>query len=235
MAFRCLFHVHTRHSFDSLLSPKALLERARKLNVGVLIVTDHNTIQGSLEVQNLAQGGPPRVVAAAEYQSERGDIIGLCLKEEIRTRRAAEILEQIHAQGGLAVLPHPYHGHALDDAWLAGMDLIEVYNARCSDRDNARAHELAQRLGCAALVGADAHCSLELGSAMNEFLAETRGSDAELQDRLLHAPRSFVMQRSPSLCRSYSQMVKAIKTRNPRLFLSQAKRMAMVLAQGEKQ
>src|SRR5258708_2922818 len=118
MPLRCLFHVHTRRSFDSILSPRAIIATARKMHVDVLIVTDHNTIQGSEDVKALANGNPLLVVTAAEYQSEKGDIIGLFLKAEISSRHSDAILQEIHAQGGLAVLPHPFKAHALDCSLL---------------------------------------------------------------------------------------------------------------------
>src|SRR5579864_8477711 len=118
MAFRCLFHVHTRCSYDSLLSPKRILVKTREMGVSVLMVTDHDTIQGSLDLRALADGNPPVVVTAAEYHSEKGDIIGLFLKQEIHSRRSTEIIQQIRDQGGLVVLPHPYKAHFLDDELL---------------------------------------------------------------------------------------------------------------------
>src|SRR5262249_24425550 len=157
---------------DSLLSPRKIVSRAREMRVDVLIVTDHNTTQGSLDVRELANGNPPIVITAAEYQSEKGDIIGLFLQEEIHTRRSDEIIQQIHTQGGVVVIPHPYKGHKLDDELLAGVDLIESHNARCTDTDNAQAEQLAQEWKRPFLAGADAHCSLELGAALNEFLTE---------------------------------------------------------------
>src|SRR5215467_7154838 len=162
MSYRCLFHVHTASSFDSLLSPAKIVTRAREMDVHVLIVTDHNTIQGALNVQALVNGHPPLVIIAAEYQSEKGDIIGLFLTEEVRSRHSEQIIRQIHAQGGLVVLPHPYKGHALDEALLAGVDLIETHNARCPDRDNSQSGELARQWNRPFIAGADAHCSLEL-------------------------------------------------------------------------
>jgi len=235
MSFRCLFHVHTRRSFDSLLAPRKIVARARELGVHVLIVTDHNTIQGSLDVRTVAEGNPPLVVTAAEYQSEKGDIIGIFLRDEIRSRRSDEIIRQIHAQGGLVVLPHPYKGHLLDDQLLAGVDLIESYNARCSESDNAYAGHLAEQRDRPFLAGADAHCSLELGAALNVFMADAPPSEAECREHLLHAPRRVITERAPRICRPFSQMVKAVKTGNPGLFLYQAKRLTLALARGDKQ
>src|SRR5262249_50681744 len=115
------------------------------MGVDVLIVTDHNTLQGSLDIRALAGGRSPLVLCAAEYKSEKGDIIGIFLTEEIRSRDSGEIVEQIHKQGGLAILPHPFKGHKLDDELLAHMDLMETYNGRCSESENAHAGQLAQR------------------------------------------------------------------------------------------
>jgi predicted metal-dependent phosphoesterase TrpH len=234
MPFRCLFHVHTRRSFDSLLSPKTIYSRAREMGLDVLIVTDHNTVQGSLDLGRFANGISPMTITAAEYQSEKGDIIGLFLREEIRTRRSSEIIQQIRAQGGLVVLPHPFKGHKLDDELLRGVDLLETYNSRCSQTDNAKAAELCLQRNLPFLAGADAHTSSELGTAINEFTAEVPASEAQFREQLLDAPRRFLTQPASPLCQPYSQMIKAAKTRDARLFFYQAKRLALVLARGEK-
>jgi hypothetical protein len=234
MPFRCLFHVHTRHSFDSLLSARTIVKAARQLGVQALIVTDHNTIRGSLDAQVIAAGDPPLVITAAEYQSEKGDIIGLFLHEEIHTRRASEIVQDIHAQGGLVVLPHPYKGHLLDDELLASVDIIETYNGRCSEADNQKAQVLAQRWNVAGIAGADAHCSLELQLVINEFSGDCPCDAAQFRDCLLQVSRVRETRRTPAACRPYSQIVKALKTKDLRLFLYQVKRLAEVLALGDR-
>lgn len=233
MALRFLFHLHTRRSFDSLLSPSRILSKARQLSVDVLAVTDHNTIRGSLDVRDLARGNSPLVIIAAEYQSEKGDIIGLFLRDEIQSRSSTEIIQQIHEQGGLTVLPHPFKAHKLDDELMAEIDLVEIYNGRCSDSDNERALQLARQWNRPTLAGADGHCALEMDSALNEFDMEAPEGEAEFRGQLLSAPRRVITRKSPRVCAPYSQMVKAIKTKNPRLFLHQAKRMALVLARGD--
>jgi predicted metal-dependent phosphoesterase TrpH len=233
MPFRCLFHLHTSCSFDSILSPGKIIAKSRQLQIDVLIVTDHNTIQGSRNVQKLAGRNPSLVVTAAEYQSEKGDIIGLFLKEEIRTRCSREIVQQIHGQGGLVVLPHPYKAHQLDDELLANVDLIETFNGRCSDSENARAQQLARKWNRPFLAGADAHCFFELGAALNEFSGSPPTNESELRERLLHTPPAISTKCVSPLCRPYSQLIKSVKTRDPRLFLYQAKRLALICARGD--
>lgn len=234
MEFRCLFHLHTRHSFDSLLSPRKIVASARELKIDALIVTDHNTIKGSLETRRSSQGNPPLVIVAAEYQSEKGDIVGLFLQEEIRARESNVIVRQIHEQGGLVVLPHPYKGHKLDDQLLSAVDIVETFNSRCSPEENNQAHQLAENWKLPGIAGADAHCSLELGTALNEYSGRCPENEAELQALLLNAPRKVITQRASPLCRPYSQLIKAVKTRDADLFLYQAKRMVLTLAGRER-
>src|SRR5262249_30199602 len=124
---------------------------------------------------------------------------------------------------------HPYQGHFLDSVLLSDVDLIESHNARCSQEDNARAEKLARQWNRPVLAGADAHCSLELGSAFNDFRSLAPKSELELRTLLLSGARKAITRRAPRVCRPYSQMVKAAKTRNLRLFLYQAKQLGLGL------
>jgi predicted metal-dependent phosphoesterase TrpH len=234
MEFRCLFHLHTRHSFDSLLSPHKIVARARELKVDALIVTDHNSLDGSLDTKRASQGNPPLVIVAAEYQSEKGDIIGLFLQEEIRSRESNVIVRQIHEQGGLVVLPHPFKGHKLDDHLLSAVDIVETFNSRCSPEENNQARQLAEDWKLPGIAGADAHCFSELGTALNGYSGACPRNEAELRTLLLHAPRQVTTQRASPLCRPYSQLIKAVKTRNADLFFYQAKRLVLTLAGRER-
>jgi predicted metal-dependent phosphoesterase TrpH len=47
------------------------------------------------------------VVPGAEYKSENGDIIGIFIEDEIKSKTAFEIIADTKAQGGLVILPHP--------------------------------------------------------------------------------------------------------------------------------
>lgn len=227
MAFRCLFHLHTRRSFDSWLSSEKILAKARAMNVDVLIVTDHNTLAGAKDVGYLSQGNPKFVIIAAEYQTEKGDIIGLFLKNEIHSRCSNDVIAEIRAQGGLVVLPHPFKAHTLDEHLLNQIDLIEIYNSRCSRNENASACELARKWNRPFLGGADAHCAGELGAVLNHFSAELPRDESELKKILLGMPPTIESQEVSSIFRPYSQVIKAIKTRDLVLFLSQAKRLGV--------
>jgi len=52
--WRVEFHCHTCYSPDCLVTPRALVQRARELGLDRIVITDHNTIRGALEAQALA-------------------------------------------------------------------------------------------------------------------------------------------------------------------------------------
>lgn len=186
-------HAHTRRSFDSRSDPGRLAQFAAALGIDVLAVTDHDTWQGSVECRAAAQamGLALRVILAAEYATDQGDVIGLFLKNEVTTGSALEICDEIHAQGGLTLLPHPYRWHRLDEPLLSRMDLIEVHNSRTPRGDNLRAAELAFKRHAPELAGPDAHLLRELGLARNVFDGERPADEEGLKHALLHAPRRF--------------------------------------------
>ena len=78
---RGLLHVHTWHSFDCLLPPTAYLAHARRARLDFVCVTDHNTLAGSLELARRNRDPRLEVVIGAEYATDRGDLIGLFLRE----------------------------------------------------------------------------------------------------------------------------------------------------------
>lgn len=230
MGIRCLFHIHTHHSFDSLLSPRTILARARNMQTDLLIVTDHESKRGSDDVARLAGGNPRFIVRAGEYKTEKGDVIGLFLKEEISSRNSNEVVRELRAQDGLVVLPHPFKGHKLDDELLSQVDLIEINNSRCSESQNSSAAALAETLRKPVIGGCDAHCAGEIGAVVTEFACEPPADERDLRTMLLSAPRSILTKKVSRAYQPYSQLIKACKTRNPLLFAYQMKQLAAVLA-----
>lgn len=213
-----IFHVHSRYSFDSLLSPRAIVEYAARNEYSIIAITDHNTIKGSLEARQYAANHYDhlQVIIGAEYTTDKGDIIGLFLKEEIRSNFAYEVIANIKQQKGIVVLPHPYVGHHLEDKLIEQCDLIEAYNSRSNRLQNEKAHELAVTYRKPELVGCDAHFYRELYLAKVNFTA----ASVTLRDTLLRSPRAFETAPSNWYLSSASQMIKAYKTKKMSLALS---------------
>ncbi len=213
MTWTLVQHVHTRHSFDSMADPVALVRHAAKEGVHVLVVTDHDTWQGSVDARAAAAAEKLdlHVVLATERLTDQGDLIGMLLSSDVTETNALAFCDAVHAQGGLVSLPHPYKWHRLTNELLERVDLIEVYNARCTAWDNGQAEVLAREHGRPQVVGPDAHRVGELMLARIEFEGDRPRDDAGIRRALLESPRKFVTRR-PSIWNEWrSQAVKFVR------------------------
>ncbi|HZU13544.1 MAG TPA: PHP domain-containing protein [Chloroflexota bacterium] len=164
-------HTHTLHSKDSLNEYDRIIEAVQRAGLDGIAVTDHNEFDGALEMQRRA---PFLVIPAEEIKTAEGEIIGLFLQEWIEPDLdPIETVDRIHAQGGLAYVPHPFDrlrgSHITRDALVKvtpHIDLLEVFNARNAlPQFNSRALAYAREHGIPAGAGSDAHTYDEYGAA----------------------------------------------------------------------
>ncbi len=162
-------HSHTWHSPDGATSPEELVERARRVGLDWIAVTDHGTIEGALEAREIASG---LVIVGEEIRCLcRTEVIGLFLSERIPSRLPIEeVVERIHDQGGVVYAPHPfaYPWRAAAHAWraLGVADVVEAFNARAFlPVWNRTARRAAERRGLPTGAGSDAHFPQEIGRA----------------------------------------------------------------------
>jgi hypothetical protein len=157
------FHIHSRFSHDSLMSPEQIVKRAKITGLSAIAVTDHNTIRGAFQAQKVAKGCHIQVIVGSEIKTTGGDIIGLLLNEEISSTEWVDVIQDIRSQGGWVVLPHPYRGHENPEQIAKYTDFVEVWNSRCAVEENKRALDLALSTGKKGIYGSDAHCPSEIG------------------------------------------------------------------------
>lgn len=166
-------HLHTRHSFDCLSRPEEILTAARERGVDRLVVTDHDLIDGALELREM---DPERVIVGEEVRTaEDFDLIGILLTELIPSGTPArEACEMIHAQGGVTYIPHPFDlarsgaGPYLEEIGDL-VDVVEIHNARCwVPAFDRRALDWAERHGKLIGAGSDAHAPREIGRGLME-------------------------------------------------------------------
>lgn len=175
------YHLHTWASHDARSSTAEVLERALAAGLGMVVVTDHDTIEGAVA---LAAAAPRalHVVVGCEFTCEDGThVIGMGLRDVIAERRLPHLLDAIRAHGAQVLLPHPFRrGSGIFRAErrrpeafvrdvLARADLLEAFNGRDTFENNARSHELAMRTGLPAVAGSDAHRTAEIGRTCVEY------------------------------------------------------------------
>jgi hypothetical protein len=166
-------HCHTNASFDSLSSPRKVVEAAATRGLTHLAVTDHDRIEGALRARDAAPEGL-MVIVGEEVRTADGDLIALFLDEAVEPHRPArETIEAVRAQGGLVGIPHPfdrYRGSMLKDPGLEALaqlvDWVESHNARVvGGTGNERAQQFAREMGLPGIAVSDAHSVIEVGVA----------------------------------------------------------------------
>jgi predicted metal-dependent phosphoesterase TrpH len=182
MLHRFDLHMHSFYSADAAASPEELIAVARARGLSGIAITDHDSCGAHAE---LLKSGLERedgqavdgflVVPGVEVSTADGHL--LCLGTTLPVMRgepAAEVVEAIHARGGVAIPAHPY------DRWRAGIHeavlnslplvAIEVFNAAVTSRKyNDRALAYAQKRGLAMTAASDAHHASAVGISVTGF------------------------------------------------------------------
>ncbi|ACV24908.1 PHP domain-containing protein [Methanocaldococcus fervens] len=181
-------HIHTKYSGickfwklsfpDSVEEPRNILKVAKKRGIGVLAITDHNTIRGGVETKKIEKEFGVEVIVGSEIMTKEGEIIGLFLNEEIpKYLTPEETIERIKEQGGLAIAPHPYSPicKALGDRIFdLDLDGVEVFNAYHRDGivNNIALNKVIKnyhKKPFAFIGSSDAHIARMVGNAYTLF------------------------------------------------------------------
>jgi predicted metal-dependent phosphoesterase TrpH/glycosyltransferase involved in cell wall biosynthesis len=202
----CDLHMHTDHSPDCATPVDVLLETAKRRGLGAIAVTDHNEISGAHEARARANG--VKVIVSEEVKTaHEGEVIGLFIEDKIpRGMSLKETIDAIHAQGGLAYVPHPFDRlHSVPDyehllKVVEDIDVLEVFNARVAVRGfNEEARRFAAKYRVVAGAGSDSHVTQGLGTVKirmrdfdgpEEFLESLRDAD------ILHKRKSLIYLQS---------------------------------------
>ena len=196
-------HMHTDHSHDCAVPVADLLDYADAQGLGAIAITDHNVFAGAEEAVQLALGRDLVVIPGEEIKTERGEVIGLFLREKIeRGLPMADTIGAIREQGGVVYLPHPFDRlHTIPDAptlhrHLPEIDVFEVYNARLLfEGFNDEALRYARKYNLTMGAGSDAHVLQGVGTGLvrmrafenaAEFLISLRSAE------IVRRPKSLV-------------------------------------------
>ena len=190
-------HIHSNHSDGLARIPEIMDYVQDHTDLSVIAVTDHNTIEGAVFAQNLSDMYDFDVVVGEEVSSKHGHIIGLWLQEAIPPGLSAmQTLAEIDAQGGVAVIPHPFSGQGVfgpfsvkgvtDRLEDLAFHALEVYNSlpylAAANRLAAKTFSLGQ--GVAPTGGSDAHVLRAVGKGYTLFKGTTAEDLRASIDRL---------------------------------------------------
>jgi hypothetical protein len=183
------FHAHTYHSPDSLSRIPALIKAARKAGLDRLVITDHNSIRGALEAQQIE---PEMIIVGEEIRTTAGEFLAAFVTKHVpRGLDPKHALELLREQGAFVSISHPFDpyrsGWSLEQLeQLAPLvDAVEVLNARALDKNyNIKAMEFARAHRLPGTAGSDGHLPIEIGKAYLELPAfsDTASLKRSIQD-----------------------------------------------------
>ena len=198
-SFVGIYHEHTTHSPDGTSTPQEMLEKGLELGLDFMVMSDHvydrpasiGGITGGVAMNNLATTYhlDEQVIIGAELSSVKRTV-GFPLTQNIFTGDQQTAVNEIHAQGGIAVLAHPTIGFDYAPVYVNftqyGYDAVEVDNRGFffgGGEDGYRYNFLG---------GADTHTQFETGTLVNVIFVQNpsgpngRVTGADIVDAVLH-------------------------------------------------
>jgi len=183
-------HMHSYFSFDSLNHPEKIVKTAIKEGLDGIAITDHNVFR--IDWDKLQSEYPDLIIIPSTEIGTKGvgDILCYFIQSEITSKDPFEVVAQVHEQGGLAVLAHPFHHGRSIDAYpedlLELLDGIEIGNAH-NIENNPQAELLAEKYSKPFTGGSDAHILSEIGNGYTllDLTKEEANDESKLKDALL--------------------------------------------------
>src|SRR5262249_32330395 len=105
-------HMHTTYSDGTGTVEDALDFAEKHTSLAVVAITDYAAIEGALRAGALAAAHPCRVPVSGgeELSTREGHLLALVLQRAVAPGQSIErSIEQVHAQGGLAIVAHPFN------------------------------------------------------------------------------------------------------------------------------
>ncbi|MBQ9459623.1 MAG: CehA/McbA family metallohydrolase [Oscillospiraceae bacterium] len=206
-------HVHSAASPDGRMSVDEIVRAAKARSLSGVAITDHD-----VTLTDVPSYDDFLVIPGCEFSTEYGHLLGLFLREPIGKLPFSETVEAIRAQGGVAVLAHPFE-RSRDAARLEPvadmLDGVEVWNGRAERkiRDaNRLALAFAEAHGLRQFAGSDAHLPCEIGNGLLRLDASELTLSA-VREALLSGKAEVCREgHSTSLNTARSQYTKLKKT-----------------------
>ncbi|MFC1524387.1 PHP domain-containing protein [Thermodesulfobacteriota bacterium] len=161
-------HIHSSKSYDSFMSVEDIIQAAVRKNISGIAITDHGEFNRDA-MQIKSDSNNIIIINGSEIYTEIGDIIGLFLVKPLKSSDAESLIDEIHDQGGIAVLAHPFKRIVnYPNKIIKKLDAVEVINSRWKNLDNYRSDPRVDELLSnvkGRTAGSDAHYLFEIGRA----------------------------------------------------------------------
>jgi predicted metal-dependent phosphoesterase TrpH len=176
-------HLHTsRGSSDSNVSPREVIEQARKIGISAICITEHDHIWDlqEEELRDVAAAAGVVLLRGMEVTTEVGHVGAFGLDRYVGGIYKLKELRRVADEcGGLLIANHPFryrldpkltffNNHdepfdandvtkAAEQTVFSMVDAVEVLNGCCSEEENRFALQVARSLNLAEVAGSDSH------------------------------------------------------------------------------
>lgn len=220
-------HIHSSYSFDGRMSLKTIVSAAKKKNINVVAICDHDNCDILSEIQSLADEkgliDNVLVIPGIEVTTDSGHLLGLFLNRKVTPKEnCKEMIKDIIDAGGMPVLAHPFQ-NAIGKAnrlqlMQEGLVGVECFNARAESlriRANEKATEAALKNNLIFTAGSDAHCKSEIGNGYI-MLDVFEISLEEVKSALIERCGTISGVEAKRAPRGFSQITKRLKAKEYR-------------------
>jgi predicted metal-dependent phosphoesterase TrpH len=171
-------HLHTsRHSPDSVMDPRKLIEQARRVGLDGVVTTEHDYQWEADELGDLAAGAAPLcVLSGVEVSAREGHFLvyGLpSLRDVWPGIPLAELLAVVDRHQAAIIAAHPFRWDQPFDEVVAEhgpvFHALELVSNNVTRETRAKAEALLRTHPMAASGSSDAHDASTLGCYFSEF------------------------------------------------------------------
>ena len=213
------FHVHTKYSYDSLMSIRKMIKIAKKRGLSGFAVVDHDVFSKENIKKELRNTTYENflIIFGIEIKTNWGDLIALNPTEEINSKIFLECIDEIKEKDGISILPHPYRHHELRyiQEMIRNVEWIEIWNGRNTREQNNLSLTLKDIKPYT--VGSDAHTYRELGCC--KLKLPDFNNIKDIIKSVNTKVGTFEMKESPHWVHYCSSIIGTIKTGNYSDFL----------------
>ncbi len=209
--FKADLHIHTTYSKDSLINIDELVNYSIKIGLSAIAITDHNEIKGAIKaLRKYRNENRIIIIPGVELDVKNGhllayNILKLPPTERLNRMSIPEVIDYIHAEGGIASIAHPldpFRPFKNFKLILNLIDAIEIANA--SDlliyRNYKRLHKTIHSYEIGFTAGSDAHILDAVGIT---FLYTTDNLETidDIIEYILKRKFNVYVRRTPFLIR----------------------------------
>lgn len=169
-------HVHeSKYSLDSKITLEETVERAKKIGLNGICITNHENSDIFDEAHEYAKKSKFLVLVGAEILTFEGDIVVFGIRDIPKhMMHAGELLNIVSKHKGVAISAHPFRNNNRGLGYhirevnriLSG---VEAFNGSTEPHQNLHAYTLATELKLPSVGASDAHTLNKVGKYATVF------------------------------------------------------------------